>query len=128
VPLERATFKLGDFGFATMGMPAETLFEPVGSSSTCAPEVNQGLSYAQSAEFWSAGATLFTMLKGCKLSNAPVCSQPCTASSSCDIDFLPGQWGSASKGALSFMTKLLQPNPFQRSSAEEALADNWLQT
>jgi len=127
VPLERATFKLGDFGFATMVMPGETLYESVGSPSTCAPEVIQGLSYAQPADIWSAGATLFTMLKGRRLSHASVCSQHCTSPRRRDIDLLPGQWGSASKGVLSFMTKLLQPNPFQRASAEEALADNWLQ-
>jgi len=127
LPLEQSTFKLGDFGFSTVVMPDESLLDPVGSPYTCAPEVAKGLPYAQPADIWSSGATLFTMLRARRLSHASIFSWYCTEASRCHIDLQDGQWGCTSKEVRNFVMALLQPNPDLRPSAEEALMNTWLQ-
>jgi len=127
LPLEQSTFKLGDFGFSTVVMPDESLLEPVGSPSTCAPEVAQGLPYAQPADIWSSGATLFTMLRARRPSHASICSWNCTGASRCHINLQDGQWRCTSKEVQDFIMALIQPNPDLRPSAEEALTNAWLQ-
>jgi len=128
VPLDMATYKLGDFGLATRVLPDQVLLEHVGSPSTAAPEIVLGRPYSKPADMWSAGTVAFTALSVRRPFEAPTAPQILE-----QIRQAKGQvllhgapWEAVSAGAHSFIGSLLQTNALLRPTACAALEHSWL--
>jgi hypothetical protein len=109
---EDATFKLADFGLAARLKSSQKLVERVGSPSTCAPEVIAGKPYAEPADLWSAGATLYTCLLARRMQSR---SRPCLGAES------------LASGPASLLRELTLHETSARPTAQEALTHTWLQ-
>jgi serine/threonine protein kinase len=109
---EDATFKLGDFGLSARLKSSQKLVERVGSPSTCAPEVIAGKPYAEPADLWSAGATLYTCLLARRMQSR---SHPSLGAES------------LANGPASLFWQLTLHETTARPTAQEALMHAWLQ-
>jgi hypothetical protein len=129
VPLDMATYKLGDFGLATRMLPDQVLLEHVGSPSTSAPEIVLGRPYSKPADIWSAGTVAFTALSVRRPFEAPTSPQILEQirRSKGQVLLHGAPWEAASAGALSFIGSLLQTNALWRPTASAALEHSWLQ-
>lgn len=125
-PLEKATYKLADFGLATHVLPDEVLLDQVGSPSTSAPEVVHRRPYAKPADIWSAGAALYTALAARRPFEAASYSQMRAHSSKLECSFRGRPWDHTSEEALNLVTSLLQPQANKRPTAQTALDHAWL--
>mmetsp|Transcript_17898 Transcript_17898/g.32474 ORF Transcript_17898/g.32474 Transcript_17898/m.32474 type:complete len:471 (-) Transcript_17898:313-1725(-) len=128
VPMEKATYKLGDFGLAARILPDEVLIEQVGSPSTSAPEVVCGRPYSTPTDIWSAGATCFTALAAKRPFEATTYAQMAQLAHKGRVTFTGKYWDALSPLCKAFLRRLLQIDPLARSTASELLhGDNvWL--
>lgn len=124
-PVEKATFKLGDFGLAACIMPDEVLMEQVGSPSTSAPEVVQARPYGKPADLWSAGAAIFTTLAARRPFEAANYTQMLRNACKGQVLFSGDQWESRTEAARDFVRTLLQSDPAQRPTASLASEHRW---
>jgi serine/threonine protein kinase len=127
VPLERATFKLGDFGLAARINHDEVLLEQVGSPSTSAPEVIHGRPYGQAADMWSAGAVVYTVLAARRPFEASTYAQMVRNASKGKVVLKGGLWDATSAAACNLIESLMQADSAKRPTADGALKSPWLQ-
>lgn len=127
VPLEHASFKLGDFGLAARVGEDEMLLEQVGSPSTSAPELVRGRPYAKPADVWSAGATLFTAVAARRPYEAASYAQMLQSHNKGRLALQGGNWDAVSGEARGLIGSLLQPPAVQRPTAAAALQHPCLQ-
>lgn len=137
---EQQFIKLIDFGFCLdlneeIDERTQNLTEQVfmGTKLYSAPEVLEEYNHFVTNEFklqsdmWSLGIIVFQLLSGeipfpddneKKLTNAIM---------SCNYDFVPEEvWNSKSNECKKFIEKLLEPNPANRLTPEQALEHVWL--
>jgi len=127
VPLHHATFKLGDFGFATRLLPNEVLLGAVGSRSTFAPEVILGRPYARPADIWSAGAVLFTALAACRpFEECGTALEVARQKAARSLPLVGGVWDDTTNDAKALISALTQPRAEDRPDAARALSCSWL--
>lgn len=117
--------KLIDFGFSTKIRPGEQLWHCCGSLQYIAPEVVAHRGYDVQADLWSLGCVVSTMLLARLLyegSKADIVKKTKVGA----ID-LGEEFDSLSPHAQDFISRLLNVDPDQRPSAEQALGHPWLQ-
>lgn len=126
-PLETNTIKLIDFGLSKHVTQEEQLSAIVGSSSYVAPEVIAG-SYNKAADLWSCGVMLYLMISG---------QLPFTGTSDRAVlqkirrgDYrLSGRlWEPVSSEVKDLIAGLMNIDPSQRLTPEQALESPWFQS
>lgn len=120
-----ADLKLADFGFATI-VNGNTLTEQLGTPQYIAPEILEKKHYGTAVDMWSFGVIVFILLGGYppfSEDNTKKLFKKITAG---DWEFHPDYWGSVSKEAKDFISKLLELIPSRRMTADQALHHPWL--
>jgi serine/threonine protein kinase len=119
---------LADFGFAGVLSEEGTLADAMGSRGYAAPEILRGVEYTELVDIWSLGATLFACVAGRTVSESLEYDQ-----ASEEIEQVLGGLSEDSDLAgtsmefRDFLASMLQIDPSQRVSAEEALQHQWFQ-
>jgi len=125
VPIEKNTFKLCDFGFATHDK-GEGLSERLGSPDTVAPEVVIGSRYGTAADLWSTGVLIYMMLTAKPPFFAPTDREVLIKVRTGSYSLSGEVWDSVSSPPKSMITSLMVVNPKLRPSAQESLQKEWL--
>ena len=123
-----ASVKLIDFGLATKYLSNEYKYmrERVGTVYTMSPQVIQGR-YGKSCDLWSIGVVTYMLLSGGQMPfPGKSRSQIVKMIMQCKFSFRGEQWSKVSKEAKDFIASLLQMDPLDRPSAEEALKSKWM--
>eukprot|EP00429_Kryptoperidinium_foliaceum_P049797 CAMPEP_0176106664 /NCGR_PEP_ID=MMETSP0120_2-20121206/53526_1 /TAXON_ID=160619 /ORGANISM="Kryptoperidinium foliaceum, Strain CCMP 1326" /LENGTH=641 /DNA_ID=CAMNT_0017440785 /DNA_START=108 /DNA_END=2031 /DNA_ORIENTATION=- len=118
------TLKLIDFGFSKMFDPLVKMCASCGTMAYVAPEVLRK-SYTSQCDMWSLGVIAFILLAG---------YMPFTGSQQAQRSNIQAgkyilkedRWSSVSQGGLEFVQALLQVDPCQRLTAEQALEHPWI--
>lgn len=118
---------LADFGIAKMlESPSEQLTSMAGSFGYAAPEVMLKKGHGKAVDMWSLGVITYTLLCGYspfRSENLTDLIEECRAGR---IIFHERYWKGVSQDAKDFILTLLDPNPSQRVTSEEALKHVWL--
>jgi len=118
---------LADFGIAKMlESPSEQLTSMAGSFGYAAPEVMLKKGHGKAVDMWSLGVITYTLLCGYspfRAENLTDLIEECRAG---QIIFHERYWKGVSQDAKDFILSLLQTDPSQRVTSEEALKHVWL--
>ncbi|KAL4921386.1 kinase-like domain-containing protein [Aspergillus aurantiobrunneus] len=118
---------LADFGIAKMlDNPAEVLTSMAGSFGYAAPEVMLKQGHGKAVDVWSLGVITYTLLCGYSPFRSENLTDLIEECRSGRVIFHERYWRDVSKDAKDFILSLLQVNPTQRPSSEEALKHPWL--
>ncbi|XP_013875166.1 hormonally up-regulated neu tumor-associated kinase [Austrofundulus limnaeus] len=126
---EHNNIKIVDFGLSntlkTDSLSPELLSTQCGSPAYAAPELLAHKKYGPKVDIWSIGVSMFAMLTG----TLPFTVEPFNIKQlhqkmvNKEISSIPAD---ISKGAMSFVTSLLEPDPDKRPSVREAMEKKWL--
>lgn len=114
-----APAKLIDFGIACHFKQTAKLRSRGGTEAYEAPEV-QSENYSEKCDMWSLGVLLYAMLSGAMPFKSASDARTGTFKMSGET------WDAVSPEAKELIGRLLVPDPAQRLSAEEVLADPWV--
>lgn len=122
-----ATLKLIDFGFAKHWDPSTRMQAKCGSLHYVSPDVLSDSGYTSKCDCWSLGVITFMLLcgyppfsgEGRKLLHQIMRGKP---------DIREYRWKHVSELGREFINRLLQKNPVDRMSAQEAIHHPWLLT
>lgn len=118
---------LSDFGLAKKIVHGELINQACGTLDYAAPEIVTSTPYNEKVDIWSLGVVAFVMLTG---------SHPCCSSDPAEIvaDIVAGfpdigdiDLTVFSANALDLLCNMLQVNPINRCSTEQALQHPWFQ-
>lgn len=117
---------LGDLGLATYFDPNMKLEEPVGTLKFAAPEILNHAPYDKSIDMWSLGVTTYYLLSGTyPFPNTPEsCLRRCIQKGA--FIYPPRVWKGISKLAKDFIDRMIQVDPSNRMTVEEALNHPWI--
>jgi len=116
--------KLIDFGTCIF-FKNEPLTQELGTIYYIAPEVFKG-NYNEKCDIWSCGIILYTMLCGVPPFRGQNEKDIKTKILKGKIEFIGKEWNKVSKEAIEFVKELLDYNPVERPSGEQALKNKWL--
>jgi serine/threonine protein kinase len=127
--------KLIDFGLARFKPEGQTLRTICGSPLYIAPEIleletskNEDECYSTACDMWSVGVILFALLSGYSPFDDEDESVLYQNIRNGIYHLEPGVWDFISNPAKSLVAGLLETDPNERLSAEQALAHEWLRT
>jgi len=126
--------KLADFGFARRfdleNNPEGSMKTKCGTPAFVPPELVLGRRYGPKCDVWSAGCTLFMLLSGRAPFNAKKGGKNAMfrAIRAGDFVFYDDYWGGISMSAKKLVLSMLHVDPKARTTAEEALQSEWMQT
>lgn len=123
---ETASLKAIDFGLSIFIEPGVRFREIVGSPYYMAPEVLRR-SYGEEIDVWSAGVILYILLCGVPPFWAETEEGIAQAIIKGDINFRRDPWPRVSEDAKNLVKGMLNPNPYERLTVEEALSNHWVQ-
>ncbi|CAJ0553538.1 Ff.00g120500.m01.CDS01 [Fusarium sp. VM40] len=122
-----STLVLADFGIAKMlDGKGESLKTMAGSFGYAAPEVMRKEGHGKPVDMWSMGVITYTLLCGYspfRSENLQDLIRECTDNS---VVFHERYWKDVSGDAKDFILKLIDPEPDQRWTSEQALSHIWL--
>ena len=113
--------KITDFGLSKMILPNELCYEGVGTPSYVAPEVLVNRGYRESVDLWSTGIVLYLLLSGTLAFDSESTREIYQMTVDCRISFKGPEWAGVSSEAKDLLGKILQFDPKDRPSVEEAL-------
>ncbi|KAK2856484.1 hypothetical protein Q5P01_005219 [Channa striata] len=126
---EHNNIKIVDFGLSNTLKPdslsLELLNTQCGSPAYAAPELLAHRKYGPKVDVWSVGVSMFAMLTG----TLPFTVEPFNIKQlhqkmvNGEISSIPGD---VSKGAVSFVLSLLEPDPAKRPSVRAAMEERWI--
>ncbi|XP_037541025.1 hormonally up-regulated neu tumor-associated kinase homolog [Nematolebias whitei] len=126
---EHNNIKIVDFGLSntlkTDSLSPELLSTQCGSPAYAAPELLAHKKYGPKVDVWSIGVSMFAMLTG----TLPFTVEPFNIKQlhqkmvNGEISSIPSD---VSKGAMSFVTSLLEPDPDKRPSVRAAMEKKWI--
>jgi len=119
---------IADFGLATFVNPDEPLTRPCGSFEYAAPELLKATpaGYGLKVDMWSVGVIVYTILAGYQPFQDEDDSKQLRTILAGKFAFHDSHWCFISDEAKDFIRKLLEVNPNERLSAQEALKHPWL--
>eukprot|EP00300_Choanocystis_sp_HF-7_P011155 c17331_g1_i1.p1 GENE.c17331_g1_i1~~c17331_g1_i1.p1 ORF type:complete len:481 (+),score=81.28 c17331_g1_i1:36-1478(+) len=124
-PGDDAQLKLVDFGFAEIFNKDRGLQDACGSLEYAAPEILEEKEYDTLVDMWSAGVVIYILLCGFPpfygASQHQLIERICAAK----YTFTRPYWDPVSENAKDLVTHLLEKDPRQRYSAQEALQHRW---
>ncbi|KQJ91801.1 calcium-dependent protein kinase 29 [Brachypodium distachyon] len=123
---EASPLKVIDFGLSVCFKPGERFSEIVGSPYYMAPEVLKR-NYGQEIDVWSAGVILYILLCGVPPFWAESDEGIAQAIIRARLDFEREPWPKVSDNAKDLVRKMLDPNPYARLTAQQALEHPWIQ-
>ncbi|CAM8890144.1 unnamed protein product [Rhodiola kirilowii] len=123
---ETAPLKAIDFGLSVFFKPGEKFSEIVGSPYYMAPEVLKR-NYGPEVDVWSAGVILYILLCGVPPFWAETEQGVAQAIIRSRLDFKRDPWPKVSENAKDLVSKMLNPDPQSRLTAQEVLDHPWLQ-
>lgn len=126
VDFENPFVILGDLGLATYFEDGKKLEEPVGTLKFAAPEIINHTPYDKSIDIWSLGVTTYFLLSGTyPFPNTPEsCLRRCIQKGA--FIFPQRIWKGISKTAQDFIGRMIQVNPKDRMTVDEALNHPWI--
>ncbi|KAI5800737.1 kinase-like domain-containing protein [Pyronema domesticum] len=118
---------LADFGIAKMLDSGDSMLNTMaGSFGYAAPEVMLKKGHGKPVDLWSLGVITYTLLCGYSPFRSESLPDLIDECSSGRVVFHERYWKEVSKDAKNFIGELLQPNPDDRPTAEDALNHRWL--
>ena len=118
---------LADFGIAKMLDSNDAVLSTMaGSFGYAAPEIMQKRGHGKPVDMWSLGVITYTLLCGYSPFRSENVADLLEETRSGHIVFHGRYWKDVSLEAKEFIISLLQPNPAQRLTSEEALRDAWI--
>ncbi|KAI9834758.1 MAG: hypothetical protein M1819_002844 [Sarea resinae] len=118
---------LADFGIAKMlDTKDEVLTTMAGSFGYAAPEVMLKKGHGKPVDMWSLGVITYTLLSGYSPFRSENLQDLIEECKNGKIIFHERYWKDVSKDAKDFIGLLLQPDPADRATSEEALQHVWL--
>lgn len=114
--------KLIDFGLSKYFSSSETslMSTKIGTPYYMAPEVLDG-AYTEACDMWSLGVITYCLLCGYPPFNDDNDLKLFNKIKKCEYEFQMPEWGTVSEESKDFIRKLLQLNPKERMTPEEAL-------
>jgi calcium/calmodulin-dependent protein kinase I len=106
--------------------PAEVLTSMAGSFGYAAPEVMLKQGHGKAVDIWSLGVITYTLLCGYSPFRSENLTDLIEECRSGRVVFHERYWKDVSKDAKDFILSLLQVDPAQRPTSEEALKHPWL--
>lgn len=121
--LEDSPLKIIDFGLSCKVEPGQMLTEQVGTPYYISPQVLAG-EYDHLCDLWSIGVIMYVLLCG----YPPFSGEPDEVLSKVAVGkySFGSEWTGVSEDAKELVQKLLQLNPRDRYTAEEALNHEWI--
>ncbi|XP_008311413.3 hormonally up-regulated neu tumor-associated kinase [Cynoglossus semilaevis] len=126
---EHNNIKVVDFGLSNTlkaeSLSLDLLSTQCGSPAYAAPELLAHRKYGPKVDVWSIGVSTFAMLTG----TLPFTVEPFNIKQlhqkmvNREIGSIPGD---VSKGAVSFVLSLLEPDPIKRPSVRAAMEEKWI--
>lgn len=120
-------FRIIDFGLSKIYSPSQRLKEGVGTVYTMAPEVLKG-DYNNKADVWAVGVLAYMLLSSQMPFYGRRRKEILDKIARCNYDFKGRRWSSVSRQAQYFICDLLQHDPVDRPSAQQAAQSIWLNT
>eukprot|EP00922_Rhytidocystis_sp_ex-Travisia-forbesii_P065112 GHVS01096782.1.p1 GENE.GHVS01096782.1~~GHVS01096782.1.p1 ORF type:complete len:814 (-),score=136.40 GHVS01096782.1:156-2462(-) len=120
--------RLTDFGLSTLCGPNDVLKQPCGTLAYVAPEVLTLEGYGHKADAWSVGVIMYLLLRGrlpfpiSRAGPAPRIRQRR------QVQFEGPIWKEVSSSARDLIKMLLEANPAERISVEDAQKHIWIQS
>ncbi|BGP51021.1 Calmodulin-dependent protein kinase cmk2 [Rhodotorula kratochvilovae] len=117
---------IADFGIAKHVDNDESLTSLAGSPGYAAPEVLLKKGHGKPVDLWSIGVVTYTLLCGYIPFRATETQQLLEECKAAKLEFHDRYWKNISEDAKAFIRALIQPNPEDRPTAEQALKHKWL--
>lgn len=124
-PVEENTLKLADFGLSCSYEPGKVLQMKVGTMKYASPQVLDG-NYDQSADVWSCGVIMYILLSFDAPFPGKNDAEVAQRVKKGNYAFKDAAWANVSDDARDLIRKLLKYQPFDRSTAAQALDHSWL--
>ncbi|KAI0781838.1 kinase-like domain-containing protein [Abortiporus biennis] len=118
---------IADFGIAKhLHSPDEQLHSLAGSFGYVAPEVLNKAGHGKAVDIWSTGIISYVLLSGYSPFRSDDVKDLIRETTEAKIEFHDRYWKNVSEEAKAFVKSLLNPDPANRPTAEEALQDRWI--
>lgn len=118
---------LADFGIAKhLDSPEGVLKTMAGSFGYAAPEVMMKRGHSKPVDMWSLGVITYTLLCGYSPFRSESLQDLIDETRNGRVVFHERYWKDVSKEAKNFILSLLKPDPHDRASSQQALADPWI--
>lgn len=126
LPLEESTVKIVDFGLAENFKAGVKMTAKVGTPLYVAPEVLLG-DYTHACDLWSCGVIAYILLCGYPPFPGKTKEEQLKSVLEGTYAFPDEDWSSVSDDAKDYIRHLLEKNPDERLSAEQAADHTWIQ-
>lgn len=123
---DTTTVKISDFGLAGIISNDKLESEFYGSRPYSAPEIIEGTPYDSSVDIWSLGVIVFILLGGYYPFESDSDFELENKILNAEYDFNGPEWNEISQEARDFITQMLQVDPKNRITIEDALKHPWL--
>ena len=118
---------LADFGIAKhLDTPDGMLKTMAGSFGYAAPEVMLKKGHSKPVDMWSLGVITYTLLCGYSPFRSESLADLIDETKHGRVVFHERYWKDVSQEAKDFILTLLKPEPYDRASSSQALADPWI--
>ena len=122
---EASVPKLVDFGLAKMIGPNEKASEPFGTLGYVAPEILKKQPYSFSCDLWSFGCIIYALLSGSLPFDHESQKETIKMTLNKKLEFDLPCWNTFTPECKDLLVQLLQKDPAQRISLEDALNHEW---
>lgn len=119
--------RVGDFGFARRVHTPQSLTTRVGTPTYVAPEILKNIPHDERVDVWSVGVTAHVLLVGYPPFMEDDQQVQFQKIRTGDWRFYPDDWAHVSSEAKEFVLGLLQVDPADRWTVDQALRSRWIQ-
>jgi len=124
-PVDKSNLKIIDFGLSCVFDDGQVLTSKAGTPYYVAPQVLSG-KYDMSCDVWSCGVIMYVLLCGYPPFYGETDKEILTKVRSAQFSFPASDWSGMSEDSKTLIKQMLQLNPRQRFTAEQALNHAWI--